>query len=294
MIPLPMEKSKSLSTICTLGIGGNADLYMAAHSVEEMRQALLYCKKNNYRFLILGKGSNTLFDDRGFKGAVIHNKIDFLEETSPGVFHAGGGYSFSLLGTQTARKGWSGLEFASGIPGTVGGAIFMNAGANGTETCGSLATVDFLDENGELKILHKEELQFSYRYSAFHSRVGCIVGGTFILTKSETARTKQRELIDYRTKTQPYGEKSAGCMFCNPRTIPAGALIDQCGLKGTQIGGAQVSELHANFLINTGQGSSEDMMKLITLIKAKVKETSGVELETEVRYIPYDQEKDHG
>ena len=287
MTLLAIEENKSLSNLCTLGIGGRAELYAVVHTIEEMQQALLFCKQNSLPYFILGKGSNTLFDDRGFKGVVIHNKIDTIEETQPGVFHVGAGYSFSLLGAQTARKGWSGLEFASGIPGTVGGAIFMNAGANGSETCQPLVSVDFVDSSGELQILSKNELHFDYRFSSFQTKTGAIIGGTFELSPSENARVKQHALIDYRAKTQPYSDKSAGCMFRNPKEKPAGVLIDSCGLRGVQVGGAKVSEQHANFIINTGNSSSQDVLKLIRLIQIKVKEATGIELECEVRYIPH-------
>ncbi|MFQ5729733.1 MAG: FAD-binding protein [Waddliaceae bacterium] len=151
---------KPLSDVCTIGIGGPAQYFVEVCHVEEMQEILLTCQKRRMRYLILGKGSNCLFDDRGFLGVVIHNKIDFFEEPSPGVFHVGAGYSFALLGTQTVRKGWAGLEFASGIPGTVGGAIFMNAGANGMETCKTLTSVEFIDEKGALHLLQKRGASF--------------------------------------------------------------------------------------------------------------------------------------
>src|ERR1700741_1309646 len=136
-----LQSNKPLKDVCTLGIGGPARYFIEAHTIEDIQQALQFCKVEGLDFFILGKGSNCLFDDRGFDGLVISNKIDFFANPSPGVFHVGAGYSFSLLGVQTARQHWSGLEFASGIPCTVGGAIFMNAGANGSETCTALSSV---------------------------------------------------------------------------------------------------------------------------------------------------------
>lgn len=288
--PLLFLHDKSLKEICTLGIGGKAERYLAVHSIEELRQAIEYCKNQNIRYFILGKGSNTLFDDRGFRGAVIHNKIDFCKEGPNGLFDVGAGYSFSLLGSQTARKGWSGLEFASGIPGSVGGAVYMNAGANGRETSQSLVAVDYLTEQGELCTFRKEELQFSYRTSSFQSMKGSIVKAQFQLEPSPEARKKQIEIIAYRTKTQPYGEKSAGCMFRNPGTCPAGALIDRCGLKGLSVGGAKISELHANFIINAKDGTAADVLGLIKLVRERVKEQTGIELESEVIQVPYSEE----
>ena len=158
-----------LKDLCTFGIGGAAQFYTEVRTVEEMQQALLYCREQNLPYFILGKGSNCLFDDRGFAGLVIHNKIDFKEENPPGAFHVGAGFNFSLLGTQTARAGWTGLEFASGIPGTVGGAVFMNAGANGKETCETLISVDFLTPEGDFKVFKKEIFIFLIALPPFKS-----------------------------------------------------------------------------------------------------------------------------
>lgn len=289
-MPLPaFQQNRLLSEVSTFGIGGPAFYFVEVRTMEEMRETLLYCRDQSIPYFILGKGSNCLFDDRGFDGAVIFNKIDFLESVSAGVYHVGSGYSFSLLGTQTARQGWSGLEFASGIPGTVGGAVFMNAGANGKETCEALDSVDFLDANGGQLLLKKESLCFSYRTSPFQTLSGAIVGATFVLSPSTLARQKQIEIIGYRKHTQPYSDKSAGCVFRNPNCGHAGALIERSGLKGTCVGGAKVSELHANFIVNKGGASSKDVLDLIELIKRQVKEKSGAELESEVRYIPYSQ-----
>lgn len=287
MTKFQFQENRPLSELCTFEIGGPARYFVEVRTIDEMRQALLACHERNLPYFILGKGSNSLFDDRGFNGAVILNKIDFLERPSPETFHVGAGYNFSLLGTQTARQGFSGLEFASGIPGTVGGAVFMNAGANGTETCSALVSVDFMTETGELQHLTKEALSFSYRTSCFQKMSGAIVGATFVLTHSETARTKQIDIINYRKKTQPYNAPSAGCVFRNPVCGHAGALIEQSGLKGTSIGGAEVSVVHANFIINKGEATSRDVLNLIKIIQEKVKEKTAVELESEVRYIPF-------
>jgi len=290
-MPPLFQQNRLLSEVCTFGIGGPARYFAEARSIEEMRQILTYCKSQNISYFVLGKGSNCLFDDRGFQGAVILNKIDFLNRPGENIFHVGSGYSFSLLGTQTARQGWSGLEFASGIPGTVGGALFMNAGANGKETCQSLDAVEFLDDAGKLLVLKKENLSFAYRSSSFQTLPGAIVGATFVLTASSEARQKQLEIIAYRKNTQPYSDKSAGCIFRNPHCGHAGALIERSGLKGMGVGGAKVSELHANFIVNAGGASTRNVLDLIALIKQRVQEKTGVELDSEVRYIPYSEEK---
>lgn len=279
--------NKPLREVCTFGIGGPALYYKEIHTIEEMQQAILVCNEKNLPYLVLGKGSNCLFDDRGFNGAVLCNKIDFLKTPSAGVFHVGAGYSFSLLGAQTARQNWAGLEFASGIPATVGGAVFMNAGANGSEACEHLISVDYVTDQGKLVTFSKGDLRFSYRHSPFQSMKGAIVGATFALSPCDSARAKQLDIISYRKKTQPYGDKSAGCVFRNPPVGHAGALIDQAGLKGSAIGGAKVSEMHGNFIVNTSGATCQEVLQLIEAVKKKVRETAGVDLESEVRIIKW-------
>jgi len=271
-----------------MGIGGPARYFAVAETVEQMREALIECRRRRLAFMILGKGSNTLFDDRGFNGAVIQNRIDFLESPEEGLFYAGGGFSFSLLGVKTARLGYAGLEFASGIPGSVGGAVFMNAGANGQQTSDTLVSVEFLDEKGEFFCCPKEKLQFAYRSSSFQKRRGAIVGATFSLEKVEGARKRQLEIIAYRKETQPYSEMSAGCIFRNPEEGHAGALIEECGLKGSAVGGAKVSPQHANFIVNASCATAEDVKALIEKVRREVKEKRGVALKSEVRCIPYE------
>lgn len=287
--PPSFQTHRHLSDFTTFGIGGQSRYLVEIRSITVLQQVLMFCKEHSFPYFILGKGSNTLFDDRGFEGVVIVNRIDFCERPEEGIFYVGAGYSFSLLGTQTARQGWSGLEFASGIPGSVGGAVYMNAGANGHETCETLVSVDFMTPEGHLVKMLKSDIEFHYRYSSFQKKKGAIVGATFQLTPSTTAREKQIEIINYRKATQPYGEKSAGCVFRNPSAscYSAGALIDQSGLKGKKIGGAEVSLLHANFLINTNQATCQNVLDLITLIKKEIKDKQGIELESEVCYIPY-------
>lgn len=286
--PLPYKEQQKLSNYTTLGIGGEARYFIEVREISDMQRIIRFCKDHSLSYIILGKGSNCLFDDRGFHGAVIANRIDFFERPTEGVFHVGAGYSFSLLGAQTARQGWAGLEFASGIPGSVGGAVYMNAGANGLETCQSLVSVDFIDSEGNFIEIPRTEIEFRYRYSSFHHKPGAIVGATFKLTPSQEAREKQLTIIQYRTKTQPYGTKSAGCIFRNPSCGSAGAMIDQMGLKGTTIGGAQVSPMHANFIVNANGATAQDVLQLIALIQREIKEKKGIELEPEVCYIPYD------
>lgn len=285
---MKLEENKSLKELCTLAIGGPARYYAEVKSTEELQNVLSYCDLNCIPCFILGKGSNCLFDDRGFNGCIIHNKIQFSKPDGKGNFFVGAGYSFALLGVQTAREGFSGLEFASGIPATVGGAIYMNAGANGQETKNALYSVDYVTSSGELKTYYKDDLIFDYRYSSFQDFDGAIASATFALTPEKEARAKQLKIIGYRQKTQPYGEHSAGCIFRNPDSGFAGKLIEDCGLKGVSVGGAEVSTLHGNFLINKNNASSKEFVELIELIRHTIREKTGVLLESEVRVVPYD------
>lgn len=280
--------NKPLSDVSTLGIGGPAQYYVEVKSIHEMQEVMRYCFKEGLGTFILGKGSNCLFDSKGLNRVCIHNKIDFFHEPEPGHFHVGAGYSFSLLGTQTAKKGFSGLEFASGIPASCGGAVFMNAGAQGMQTWTCLQFVDYITPQGELKRYTKDELSYGYRVTSFHEMKGAIVGVYFVLEPKVDARAKQLELLDARIHTQPYSEKSAGCVFKNPQNTAAGLLIDKSGLKGHQIGGARVSELHGNFLVNASNATSEDFLALIQHVQKVVKEKTGHDLHREVFWVTDD------
>jgi UDP-N-acetylmuramate dehydrogenase len=282
------QENVDLKPFTTIGIGGPAHYFAEIHTIEEMQAAMRQCASQSLPFLVLGKGSNCLFDDRGFKGLVLLNKIEFLQQPSNGIFYAGAGYSFALLGVQTARQGWSGLEFASGIPATVGGAVWMNAGANGQETAQCLESVQFVAASGELQLYQRQEVHFAYRHSPFQNLRGAIVAATFRLNKNPDSRKTQIEIVLRRKTTQPYGAKSAGCIFLNPPAHSAGALIEQSGLKGTALGGAAVSTVHANFLINAHHASCQEMLELIALVKQRVRERCGIELQSEVQRIPYD------
>ncbi len=282
---MQFEEEMPLQDLTTFGIGGPAKYFIEVTSVDQLKETISYCYQKNLRYFVLGKGSNTLFSDEGYNGVVILNKIHFCEEEK-GIFYVGAGYSFSLLGSQTARKGWAGLEFASGIPGSVGGAVYMNAGANGGETFQYLTEVTYVNEQGKLEVLPKGKLQWGYRMSSFQHLKGAIAAAKFHLIPSGEARARQLKIIDYRTKTQPYGDMSAGCVFRNAPHSSAGALIEQCGLKGFSIGGAEVSPMHANFIVNRKDAKAQDVIDLAAHVKKVVHEKTGHDLEMEVRVIP--------
>ncbi|MFN0065360.1 MAG: UDP-N-acetylmuramate dehydrogenase [Chlamydiales bacterium] len=284
-LPFPHKRGKLLSEVSTFGIGGPARYFAEAKDIDSLRQMILFVKAHSIPYFILGKGSNSLFDDRGFNGLVILNQLDYMHHEA-GSFIAGSGYSFARLGQQSAKLGYTGLEFASGIPATVGGALFMNAGANGREVCESLYSVRFMESTGDVVTLR--ELSFSYRHSPFQGRKGVIVEATFMLQEKKEAKKEQKKLLDYRLQTQPYGQKSCGCVFRNPQGEVAGRLIEECGLKGARVGDICVSNKHANFIVNDGRGTAAEVRQLMEEIKEKVFHEKGIELQEEIRFVPYD------
>lgn len=290
-IETKLISNQILASYSTFGIGGPAKLFVEIKTPEEMAEVRRFINRENLPFWIIGRGSNSLFDDRGFNGLVVLSSIRFCD-FNEGKLKVGSGYNFSLLGTQMARQGWSGLEFATGIPGSVGGAIFMNAGANGLETSDVLTDVAFVDPDGNLLSKKRSELEFSYRHSSFHENGGIIVSGTFALKKCQDARKRQVEITKYRIATQPYGQPSAGCVFRNPsKEKTAGFLIESCGLKGKRVGDAEVSTVHANFIINRGKAKAQDVLELAELIRETVFHKTGMRLELEMRPIPYEKER---
>ncbi|MCH9630639.1 MAG: UDP-N-acetylenolpyruvoylglucosamine reductase [Chlamydiia bacterium] len=282
-----IKKNVSLKKYSTFGIGGPAAYFSEVKSLEDLIVSLKFAKEQNIRVFVLGKGSNILFDDRGYNGLVILNKIQTVDFDGSEVT-ASAGYSFALLGIQTSRKNFSGLEFASGIPGSVGGAIFMNAGASGSDVSKVLKEATFIDDELNICTLSSKALGFSYRTSMFQKKNFVIVSGCFSLSTSDTARDRQKGDLKRRFDTQPYKEKSAGCAFRNPEEKSAGFLIEKSYLKGKNIGGAYVSEKHANFIVNKGGASSTDVLQLIELVKNEILLRHNIELECELRYIPYE------
>ena len=288
MLPFPHEKEIPLCDFSSFKIGGPARYFAEAKTKQEMQEMLSFCHTHSLPFFVLGKGSNTLFDDRGFNGLVILNRIDYLH-ASENIFRVGSGYSFARLGLQTAREGWTGLEFAAGIPATCGGAVYMNAGASGQETKDTIKEVLYITEFGKEVLYKNEDLEWGYRISSFQKLKGAIVESVFSLVRSETAKSEQRKKLDYRLKTQPYKDPSVGCIFRNPFPDKAAAfLIDNCGLKGMKMGGASVSTLHANFIVNRDGAKAKDVLDLVESVKEQVFEKTGITLEEEVLFIPYE------
>jgi UDP-N-acetylmuramate dehydrogenase len=282
-MPLNLQTGRSLSEFSTFGIGGPIQFFLEIRTFEEAQHAFDWARAHGVEIRVVGKGSNSLFSDAPFDGLVLLNKIDGCVIEGE-VVKVGAGVSFAYLGIQTAKLSLAGLEFASGIPASVGGAICMNAGANGAEVFDCLESVSYLYPAGQIHELKKSELTFGYRTSSFQSMKGCILSARFLLRKSEEARQKQLKIIEARIKSQPLKEKSAGCIFRNPsKEISAGALIDKCGLKGLSVGDAKVSPIHANFIVNVGRAKAMDVAILIQTIQNAVLEKTGIQLEPEIK-----------
>jgi UDP-N-acetylmuramate dehydrogenase len=282
-----LRENICLKTYTTIGSGGCARYLAEVKSPETLAKVFSFCFTNKIPFVVLGKGSNTIFDDKGFNGVVILNKMQkiFWDHLKVKVES---GYSFAHLGIITAKKNAGGLEFAAGIPASVGGAIYMNAGASGQQTQDCLEKVTFMHENGVVEQFLKKDCGFGYRRSIFQTLKGCIVSAEFVLKNCCEAREKQLVIIHHRTKSQPYSDKSAGCFFKNPEMKPAGALIEEVGLKGYAIGGASVSVLHGNFIINQNGASTQDLFDLASYVQDQVFKKKGIQLELEVRKIPFE------
>lgn len=280
------EKGRILKEFCTLKVGGPAKYFFTAYTKDDLIMATEEARRLNIPVFLLGKGSNCLFDDRGFQGLVILNK--WSECSIEGVkVRASAGYSFAYLGIKTAKAGLGGLEFASGIPGSVGGAVYMNAGANGQEVSHVIESCEIINSSGHLQSLKKEDIVFGYRYSSLQKERAVICSATFSLSSDPLAQKTQQKILDYRLKTQPYGEKSAGCIFQNPEGASAGQWIDALGLKGLSVGDAEVSQLHGNFIINKGSAMAEDIYALIEEIQKRIEAHYGKRLEMEVKCVPY-------
>ena len=279
-----LKENHPISSYTSFKIGGIARYFCEIASSQDAIHWMKFIKKEKLKWIVLGKGSNVVLSSNYFDGFVMVNKINHFSINETCV-EMGGGYSFSLLGVKCSSKGLGGLEFAAGIPGSVGGAVYMNAGANGQETCDCLEEVEFVTEEGEVEIYKRDDLQFSYRTSPFQKMKGIVTRAKFKLHLDSSSKAKQKEILHYRLSTQPYKAKTAGCMFRNPQGAGAGALIEECGLKGYQLGSAKVSLKHANFIENLEGAKSEDIFSLVRHIQKVVYEKKQIELKLEVKFI---------
>ena len=272
----------------TFRIGGPADYLIRPETEEVLRKILALCAEEKLPYFILGNGSNLLVSDQGYRGVIIQIYKNFQQCVTEGnVIRAGAGILLSRLSAAAGEAGLTGLEFASGIPGTLGGAVFMNAGAYGGEMKDILSWADVLDEERKLRRLSAEELELGYRTSRV-KKEGWIVTGAELKLKfgdPEKIREKIEELKAARTSKQPLEYPSAGSTFKRPEGYFAGKLIMDAGLRGFRVGGAQVSEKHCGFVINTGNATAADVRELMRQVQEKVWEKYQVRLEPEVRFL---------
>lgn len=278
----------SLKQYTTLQIGGETQLLCEPKTIDEIRFCISICKKHQYPYYILGRGSNVLALEKGYEGLMIVLSTNFHHMRSEGNFiHAQSGATLKDVCAFCCEKSLTGLEFACGIPGSVGGAIFMNAGAYNGETKDVVKEVTYLDENLQLKVLPKEVLEFSYRHSWFTNHEGLIVKVTYELTPGDQQQIQARmdDLMKRRRDKQPLDTNNAGSTFKRPVNNYASALIRSAGLPGFSVGDASVSTKHAGFLINKGNATSDDFLQLIQEVQRRVKDLSGYDLECEIKII---------
>jgi UDP-N-acetylmuramate dehydrogenase len=269
-------------------IGGPADIFIVPLNQEDLRNAVILSKKYRSLLIVIGNGTKILVLDNGVRGIVtkisnVLNEVRFIKER----VIAGSGMSLSQLSILTAEKGLSGLEFAIGIPGTVGGAVVMNAGAHGWSVGDVITSVTIMDMNGQVHKVSNGKLKFGYRESVLQDAKAIVLNATFKLKREEAQEIQRKiaEFVRWRKKTQPLNLPNAGSIFRNPEKEYAGRLIDAAGLKGLRVGDAQVSTQHANFIVNLGKAKAEDLMTIMHTIKEKVHEKFGINLTPEIRII---------
>lgn len=293
---VPKERlleDEGLDRHSTYKVGGPADVLCLPKTIQELSDIVSVATKHQIPWIVLGNGSNLLFLDDGFRGIVI--KIRGSAPVEGTLWHlkqenefirAGAGLSLPRLARSAAVLGLSGLEFCTGIPGVLGGSIRGNAGAHGSDLGSILESIELLFPSGKLATVPASDAGFSYRNSSIDS--SCIITSAVFKLKpdeSENVYERIRAFAEYRHKTQPSSDQSAGCMFKNPKGDKAGRLIDVADCKGLQIGGARVSNIHANFVINYRGATASDALRLIELVRERVLERTGVALELEVRVI---------
>jgi len=276
-----------LAKYTTFKIGGPADFFVEVEKEEELVKLLKLLRELNLPYFILGGGSNLLVADEGFRGIVIKIANCELRITNCKII-AGAGVSLGKLVELSAENSLTGLEFAAGIPGTVGGAVRGNAGAWGEAIGDKVKRVKVLTPQGEIKWIDASDCQFSYRQSRFKKTKEIIWEVELELEKGDRKEIKEKIEENLAKRASQPKEPSAGCIFVNPKPFPAGELIDKCGLKGKRIGDAQISPKHANFIVNLGNAKAADVIRLIKLIKEKVKEKFGINLEEEVFLLGFD------
>ena len=269
----------------TFGIGGNCKYFIDINSVDCLKKILDELKNSNSRYFIMGRGSNILASDNGYDGYIIHfgNSFSGIKKNDDGTIDALSGTPMNLLGKYAIENSLSGFECLCGIPGTLGGAIYMNAGAYGEEISDVVVSVTSIDNNGNEKIYKKEDMDFSYRHSIFNENSEIITSVNLQLKPANKKEIEEytSELLERRREKQPLEFKSAGSTFKRPKGDYASRLIEQCGLKGMSVGDAEVSTKHSGFIINKGNASCSDVIELCQKVQKIVMEKTGYKLEIE-------------
>ena len=281
---VPVERGRTLAEFTSIGVGGPVDFVLRPTSIDAMTAVVPALRAAGFRPRIVGGGANLIAGQGPFHQPVILTRgIKHGPIVEGNRARAGSGLSVKKLVTQCVEKGLTGLEFAEGIPGTVGGTVFMNAGSYGGQMSDVVREVVLVDDTGRLVTRQVAPADFSYRRSPFTS-ADTIVEAVFELTPGDpnTMRETLRSIAERRLASQPPGERSAGCVFKNPKGDSAGRIVDVAGLKGLAVGGASVSTVHGNFIVNRGDATAADVLELIALVKRKVAESQGVALEEEV------------
>jgi UDP-N-acetylenolpyruvoylglucosamine reductase len=282
-----IRRDEPLARRTTLRVGGPADLCVEPASEADLAATLQFCAERGIQFFLLGRGSNLLVRDGGFRGAVIcltHPLFSQVEIVGKRL-RCGAGARLKLVAVEARRHGLAGLEFLEGIPGSVGGALRMNAGAMGSATFDVVESVRVMDFQGAARDLSPAEMEITYRCCA--TLKGRIALAAVLRGRPERPEVIAERMLSFSQKrwTSQPAAPSAGCMFKNPATIGAGRLIDELGLKGTRVGGAVVSAEHGNFIVNEGNATARDVLGLIALLTQRVKEARGIDLETEVEIV---------
>jgi len=279
-----VETDYPLANHTWYGLGGPADYFIRPQSVEQLKDVVRRCNENDIRIYVIGFGSNLLIGDDGLTAAVISLEADQFKQTQieGELVTAWAGADLSKLVLSCVQKGLSGIEALTGIPGSIGGAVKMNAGGNFGDIGAAVETVTLMDNQGNVFEKSKPELMFDYRGTNITAKFILSAKLKLISGDPEQIMRTVKEIWIFKKNSQPLNTKNSGCIFKNPRGISAGALIDRAGLKGLQIGGAAVSEKHANFIIAEKGCKSRDVMRLIDAIKERVKDHFDTELELEI------------
>ena len=285
-----VTEQEPMKAHCSFRTGGPAAAFLVPEDEGSMLKLLAVLSENEIPFIVLGNGTNVVFRDESLPYCIISTeKLQEISVTEEGYVSAQAGAALSRVATFAYENSLTGMEFASGIPGSAGGGVLMNAGAYGGELKDIILSVRCCGKNGKyIQELPAEQCDFRYRHSLFQSGDYVILGAVFRLERGEKSgiAAKMKELNARRREKQPLDLPSAGSAFKRPEGHYAAALIEQCGLKGTAVGGAQVSEKHAGFIVNTGTATSADLEALLTLVSGTVKERTGIELQREIILFP--------